>query len=409
MWKLCRARACLPAALLVLGPALAQQSSGSSSGDTTTTTATATDNSGSASTTGTTQRRPPGAPSRDSRLVFLYGRVMVEGLAPPGELAAIESVCNGTTRTEGYTDGKGRFSFRLGEEDNGIAQDASAGNGGLARLSPMGMGGYSGGIASAGARAMNGCELRARLPGYESETIVLAGRFSDQSDVGVIFLHRLGAAEGLLVSATSLAAPKNAQKDFRKGLEELARGKPEDARKSLENAVRIYPKYAAAWYELGKLQLAQRETPAARASFEAAIREDARFVLPYLALSAIEIAAQEWPLAEETTARAIALDPYGSPRTYFYNALARYHGRDLDGAEKSASEAERLDRRREIAGVWGLLGSILAMRRDFAGAAEQYRTYLALAPQASNAAEIRAQLDRMERLSSRESAQAQNQ
>jgi hypothetical protein len=59
--------------------------------------------------------------------------------------------------------------------------------------------------------------------------------------------------------------------------------------------------------------------------------------------------------------------------------------------------------------VWGLLGSILAMRRDFAGAAEQYRTYLALAPQASNAAEIRAQLDRMERLSSRESAQAQNQ
>jgi hypothetical protein len=162
---------------------------------------------------------------------------MVDGLSPHGELAAIESVCNGTTRTEGYTDGKGRFSFRLGEANNGIAQDASAGNGGLSRLSPTGLGGSSGGLAIAGARAMNGCELRASLPGYESETIVLAGRFSDQSDIGVIFLHRLGSAEGLLVSATSLAAPKDAQKDFQKGREELAKGKPDDARKSLENVV----------------------------------------------------------------------------------------------------------------------------------------------------------------------------
>jgi len=404
MWKLWRVRTCLPAAFLLLGPALAQQTSGVAAGDATTTTTT--DNSGNAPTQGTTQRRVPAGVPRDSRPVFLYGRVMVDGGAPPSDSVAIESVCNGTSRTEAYTDGEGRFSFRLGERNNDIAQDASAGSGGMARLSSPGVAGSSGGNARAGGRALADCELRARMPGYESETVRLAGRFPDQSDVGVIFLHRLGAAEGLLVSTISLAAPKDAQKALRKGREALAGGKSEDARKDLEKATRIYPNYAVAWFELGRLQLAQREAPAAQSSFEAAIRVDARFQPPYLALAVLQAGAQEWPRVEQTTARAIALDPYGSPRMYFYNALARYYGHDLEGAEKSVSEAERLDRNRDIVPAWKLLGSILAARRDFAGAAEQYRTYLALAPHASDATQIRAQLDRMERLSARASAQA---
>jgi tetratricopeptide (TPR) repeat protein len=327
---------------------------------------------------------------------------MADG-APPGETAAIESVCNGTHRTEGYTDSKGRFSFRLGEGNNGVAQDASAGTGfGIPGASSSGA---AGGGVNAGGRRPDGCELRARLPGYESETITLAGRLSEQSDVGVIFLHRLGPVDGVTVSLTSLAAPKDAQKALQKGREALAKGKREDARKSLEKATRIYPKYAVAWFELGKLEIVQRDGPAARVSFEAAIRADARFLPPYMALAVIQGTAKEWPQLEETTALAIALDPYGSPRMNFYNAVAKYSQHDLDGAEKSARETERLDRNRDIVGAWELLGSILAARRDFAGAAEQYRTYLALMPYASNATEIRAQLDRLERLSARASAQ----
>ena len=275
----------------------------------------------------------------------------------------------------------------------------------MARVSHRGP---SGGNASAGERRLDGCELRARLPGYESETISLAGRISDQSDLGVIFLHRVGPAEGLLVSMTSLAAPKDAQKALQKGRQALAKGKWEDARKSLEKATRIYPRYAEAWFELGRLQVAQSDPPAARASFEAAIRADAKFLLPYVGLAVLQGAAQEWPQVEETTARALALDPYGFPGMHFYNALAKFHQHDLEGAEKSVREAERLDKNRDIVSAWELLGVILAARRDFAGAAEQYRTYLALAPRASNATEIRARLDRMERLSAAASAQALN-
>ncbi len=394
MWKLWRLRTCLPAAFLSLVPALAQQQSSTTSSGSTTT-----DNSGSTSTQGTTPRR---SFSRDARPAYLYGRVLVDGI-PPSESAAIESACSGTFRTEGYTDNQGRFSLRLGERNDDVTPEASVGSSmGIPGASASGTGG---GNANAGPRRLDSCELRARLPGYESETIQLGMRPSEQSDVGTIFLHRLGPADGLTVSMTSLAAPKDAQKALRKGREALAKGKREDARKSLEKATSIYPKYAVAWFELGKLQLVQNDPPAARTSFEAAIRADARFVPPYVALAVIEGTAKEWPQLEETTARAIALDPYGSPQMYFYNAVARYSQNDLEGAEKNAREAERLDKNREIAGVWRLLGSILADLRDFAGAAEQFRTYLALVPHAANAADIRARLDRVERLSARTSAQ----
>jgi tetratricopeptide (TPR) repeat protein len=389
MWKLWRVRAGLPA-LLALGPALAQQDPGVISGGTTTT------NSGGSTSTQAAVPRP-----RVSQPIYLYGKVMVDGVGPPGDLAAIQSACNGTYRTEGYTDSKGRFSFRLGD-GNGSTQDASAG-GDMARLS---IAGPLGGLAATAERRLDGCELRARLPGYDSETVSLAGRTPDQSDVGVIFLHRVTPAEGLMVSMTSLAAPKDAQKALQKSRQALAKGKPEDARKSLERATGAYPGYAEAWFELGRLQVAQNDPPAARASFEAAIRADRKFLLPYVGLAVLQGASQEWPQVQETTARALALDPYGFPGMHFYNALAKYRQNDLEGAEKSVREAERLDKNRDIVSAWELLGVILATRRDFAGAAEQYRTYLALAPRASNAADIRARLDRMETLSATASAEA---
>ena len=389
MWKLWCVRAGLPA-LLALSPALAQQDSGVIPGVTNTT------NNGVNTATQVAVQRP-----RVSGPVYLYGRVMVDGVGPPGDLAAIESACNGTYRTEGYADSRGRFSFRLGD-GNGSTQDASAG-GDMARLS---VAGPLGGLAAAAERRLDGCELRVRLPGYDSETVSLAGRTPDQSDVGVIFLHRVARAEGLLVSMTSLAAPKEAQKALQKGRQDLAKGKPEDARKSLEKATRAYPRYAEAWFDLGKLQIAQSDPPAARASFEAAIRADRKFLLPYVGLAVLESAAREWPRVEETTARVLALDPNGFPGMHFYNALAKYHQHDLEGAEKSVREAERLDKNRDIVSAWELLGVLLATRRDFAGAAEQYRTYLALAPRAANASEIRARLGRMEELSASASVQS---
>src|SRR5664280_1853206 len=119
--------------------------------------------------------------------------------------------------------------------------------------------GMSGGAMS-DQRFMN-CDLRANLPVYRSQVVSLANhRSMDSPDIGTIFLHRLGNVEGRIISAISLAAPKDARKAFEKGLDLAKKKKLDDAVKNYQKAVDVYPKYAAAWFELGKLQAAKGQT-----------------------------------------------------------------------------------------------------------------------------------------------------
>ena len=140
-----------------------------------------------------------------------------------------------------------------------------------------------------------GCDLQAKLAGYRSQTVPLAGRRAmDNPDIGTILLHRIGAPEeGKTISAVSLAAPKDAKKAYDKGMEALKKKKFADAQASFEKAVEMYPKYATAWYELGMLQAGQDKPDMARKSFDLAIENDPKFVQPYLQISMLELQASE--------------------------------------------------------------------------------------------------------------------
>ena len=141
-----------------------------------------------------------------------------------------------------------------------------------------------------------GCDLQAKLAGYRSQTVPLAGRRAmDNPDVGTILLHRNGPAEeGKTISAVSLAAPKDAKKAYEKGLDALKKKKFEDAQKNFEKAVEVYPKYATAWYELGMLQAGQGKMDMARKYFDTALEHDPKFVKPYLQISILELQSQKW-------------------------------------------------------------------------------------------------------------------
>jgi tetratricopeptide (TPR) repeat protein len=334
---------------------------------------------------------------------FISGRVMVDDGAPPPETVVIERVCNQTTRAEGYTDRKGYFSIELGMNP-GVMQDAST-SGGFFNDSRMRLPGQSQTLPGLGGGAMSeqpfrDCELRADLPGYRSQVVSLANRGAmDNSDIGTIYLHRLGHAEGSIVSAISLAAPRNARKAFEKGSDLAQRKKLDDAMKSYRQAVDVYPRYAAAWFELGKLQAARGQADAAHQSFDAAVEADPRYLDPYLQLSRLALRAGNWRELADVTGRAVKLDPFDYPQQFFYNSVANYNLRNMEAAEKSAREAEKLDTGHHYPQVSQLLGAILAQRQDYTGAAAEMRNYLKLAPGAADAATVRAQLDRMEKLS----------
>ena len=65
---------------------------------------------------------------------------------------------------------------------------------------------------------MNGCELRAVLAGYQSSVVNLRTMGGDtwQYEVGTIFLKRIGNAPGTTISVTSMAAPKDAMRAWKK-------------------------------------------------------------------------------------------------------------------------------------------------------------------------------------------------
>jgi tetratricopeptide (TPR) repeat protein len=334
--------------------------------------------------------------------IFVSGRVTMEdGTAPPDPVV-IETVCNGSAHNEGYTDGKGYFSIELGAR-NGVIQDASE----FSSFGSMNAPGMLGGNATNGAlggssteRKYMGCDLQAKLAGFRSQMVGLTGRRPmDDPNVGTILLHRIGPAEeGKTVSAVSLAAPKDAKKAYEKGLDAIKKKKFEDAQKNFEKAVEVYPKYSTAWYELGMLQAGQGKMDMARKYWDTAVECDPKFVKPYLQIAIVELQASRWRGLAEVTDKLVKLDPFDYPQAFFFNSVANYNMQNFEAAEKSAVAAERLDTRHAFPKVSHILGMLMALRKDYAGAAEHFKTYLKFAPTAEDAPKVRSQLAEVEKI-----------
>jgi tetratricopeptide (TPR) repeat protein len=373
---------------------------------------------GASTTPGTTTTRPPATTTNPptqqqqgpQQPIFLSGRVLLEDGSPPSESVIIERVCSGQPHAEGYTDSKGYFAIQLGARNNGMLQDASEDNNGLFTRDPSNPlgGGVSGTANAAGTSMPRGmsqeqrlldCELRARLAGYRSQSVSLANhRAMDPPDIGTILLHRMGASEGTTVSMASLAAPKDAHKAYEKGMEALKKHKPADARKDFEKAVELYPKYALALCELGKMQAAGGNTVDARKLLDAAVAADPKYVIPYLEISLLDLKAQSWKELAEVTDKAVKLDPFDFPQAYYYNAVANYYLKNFDDAEKSARQVEKLDTRHQLTKNFHLLGVLLAQRQDYNGAVVQFRNYLKVDPGAADADTVRSQLSQLEKI-----------
>ncbi len=337
--------------------------------------------------------------------IFLSGKVVLDdGTAPP-ETVVIETVCGGIVKPQAYTDSKGRFSFQVGQNTH-MMMDASVSS--LDSSLPMGgMAGSGSNIGRGGVQDLMGCELRASLAGFRSDLLNLSGRRAlDNPDVGAIVLHRLGNVEGTTISFTSMQAPKDAKKAYDKGVDALKKKKWADAQKNLEKAVAVYPKYAAAWFELGQAYHQQQNIEQARNAYARSLEADPKFLKPYLPMAAISASERKWDEVERYTAELLRLDPVDYAPAYFYNSVANFNLRKLDAAERSAREGLKLDTQHQLPKMQHVLGVILANKQDYVGAAQHLRGYLEHAPNAQDADVVRKQLADVERFAG-PAAQAQ--
>ncbi len=346
------------------------------------------------------------------RPIFLSGQVMLADGTPPGEPVTIERVCWGHRRPETYTDSKGRFSFQLGDKHSLAFADASSSP---ASDDAFGGAGFSSGgfdsQAGPGAPAVNafgrvdlsGCELRAVLPGYRSESIQLNQRsIFDKPDIGVIILHRIAKGQGISVSATSLAAPKQARKAYEKALKELRKRdaksrKPKKAIKELEKAVAEYPEYAAAWTLLGRTRLAVNDTEGAREAFDKATKADPKYLSPYIPLLRMELNEERWAEVNLVSERLLSLNPHMT-EVQFYRAVAAFNLGKMDLAEDLALGIQSGEGGKKFAGTHRLLGMIHARQGNFPLAATAYRDFLAAQPMGPTAKDLRRQLTEWEAL-----------
>ena len=254
------------------------------------------------------------------------------------------------------------------------------------------------------------CELQASLAGFSSDVIQLGAKIasSESNDIGRITLHRLAHVDGVIISATTAQAPAPARKAWEKGRDQARNNKLEQARKSFEKAVQIYPRFAAAWCELGRVQLRSSDLEGARHSFEQSVAADSKYVGPYGGLAQIALMQRNWQAAAEATSKLLSLDPVSFVEAWYFNATANYYLGNFDAAEKSVRQGLRSDPDHHIVKMEYLLGLVLFRKHQYQDAAAHMRQYLRLIDQPTEIAQTQKQLTEIERASATATASAQS-
>lgn len=225
-----------------------------------------------------------------------------------------------------------------------------------------------------------GCTVRASLAGFHSSTVTItAHNLRDEPNLGTITLSPEGRGGGTELSMTSKDAPSNAMKAFDKARADWLAQNPDGAQRNLKKAVQLYPGFAEAWLQLGKIQ--EASDPAnARNSFLKALAADPKFVLPYEQLAALAVKAEKWQEAVDNTTQALQLDPAGTPQMWYYDALAKFQLGKTEEAAASATKSLAIDPRHSVLNTEQLLAVILARKGEYAGAVLHLNNCLSYLP-----------------------------
>ena len=353
---------------------------------------------------------PPNSQPRqpaEELVLYLIGQLATDDGSPIPHDVVVERVCNGSVRQQVHASPRGDFSMQMGSmadsflDASGNSQtDRSLQNDVTGRTSQFGMPGT---VSQMGIprRELFNCELRATVSGFRSSVVSLI-EFPPSSgsiiNVGAILMQQGAKIEGMTVSATAYAAPKDSRKAYEKGLEAEKNGKLSDARKYFEKAVETYPRHANAWFHLGTILQKENQKDAARTAYTQATTADSKFLPPYLSLASMAGEAENWTEVVTLTGHILNSDPLNYPGAYFYNSVANYRLKKIEDAEKSGLKAERLDLRNRFPLLHLLLAEIFAQKNNYATAISEMQTYLKLAPNAKNADQVRERVKEFEKL-----------
>jgi hypothetical protein len=334
---------------------------------------------------------------RQQSLLMISGKVVLDNGAPAPMGTIIIRDCGGKITREVNVGPDGGFGFQVGG-NNSLLPDASDNTptifGGATRSSSY----FTFPDEAMGsASRLAGCELRAQIGGYRSSALMLSA-FQGMGiiDAGTIVLYPTTMTSGTMVSVTNLSAPRNARKALEQAEKAYQKKNLDAAEKYDQIALKVYPRYASAWCQLGLIYSQSHRIEEARSAFSKALEADGKYVNPLVGLARLALAESNWREAALLTDRALELDPLDFPDGYYINALANYNLNQMDAAERSARKLERLDGPHQWPQVHLIMAGILHRRKDVSGETEELRSYLKQAPQSSIQGEIRTRIHDLE-------------
>ena len=313
-------------------------------------------------------------------LTFI-GKVAVQDAMFPWDPIPVVVTCSGVVRYRTEADAKGGFTIVPETADPMHSEVApEAGN-----------------SHQVTAGQLIGCDIHASLPGFKSTSLHIANTdIMDNPDLGTITLRPDSEAAGTVESATTTTASPEAMKHFDKARSEFQSGNTKGAERDLEKAVQIDPKFADAWYQLGKLQEADK-SPNALGSLDKAVAADPKYVSPYLQIAEQAADQKKWQDVVNATNQALKLDPEGNPQIWYYNAVGNYNLGNVDVAEASAQKSLAMDPQHLAPNTEQLLAVMLASQGQLAEALQHLKNSLTYIKPGPNRDLIQQQIAQLEK------------
>ncbi|MGO9087225.1 MAG: tetratricopeptide repeat protein [Terriglobales bacterium] len=307
----------------------------------------------------------------------LLGKVVVKDEVLPWDPIVVTVSCNGAAVYTAETDSKGYFLILPSR----IPGEASL-QGDRERQMKV---------------HFEGCAVQAFLAGFKSSGLgITEGNLRDSPELGTITLTREFTARGTAMSATSKSVPAGAAEHWNRAGEEMLAGRPDRARRQLEEAVRIDPGFAEAWYHLGALQLVSNPGEA-QICLRKAAATDPAFVSPYEQLAGLAVQQEDWRGALKSLNQYLQLDPKGTSHIWYYSALSNFSLGNIDTAEGSANKLLAMDPLHNTRNGEQLLAVILARKADYSSALAHLRHCLSYTPQGPDAELLKAQIAQLEK------------
>ncbi len=315
----------------------------------------------------------------------LLGKVEVAGNPLMWDPVAVIVTCGGKIAYTTYADNAGGFRISIVNGNGALSTEGDA------------------------KRQMEthfeGCTVTASLTGFTSSSLTIMNHnFRDNPNLGTIKLQRANGAKGTALSSTTEDVSPKAAKLFEKARGDWQTQNLDHVKSDLEKAVAIDPKFAEAWYQLGKQDQALSPDKA-REDYAKALAIDPNFIRPYEQLMLLDSQEGKWKNALMDGGHALSLDPQGTPQVWYVYAegiLKAYAAGALPAAklkigEASAHNALAMDPQHTVPAEQ-LLALILAQEKDYSAAISHLNNCLTYLPKGASQDQVKQQIAQVEKL-----------